>query len=398
MASRSIRLQCPGAALPPPIVSRATISRRSSPSRSARRHRPWPADGDVLVVAQKIVSKAEGRFVDLASVVPSACANEAGGEGRQGSRGWSRSSCRSPGGGAPPAAMFSIVAHRLGFVMANAGVDQSNVGPEGDERVLLLPLAPDESARSDSRCAARPRSSASISASSSTTASAGHGATASSASRSARPASRRCGIWSAHPTCSGGRCASPRWRSPTRLRLRRRLLMGESDEGIPAVLVRGRCVPRRVRARIGAGSAEGNGHVPMSGSDPRAVRWHRRREARARSLATSLEPHRSRSSSRQHRRRLRASRPEHLARHRHGAVHAGRCRRSRARVGPNGRNVALHGRACASSAAKRGSSLATVIWRCTSNARDGCARAQSLDDVRRARRARTRDRVPVSFR
>jgi coenzyme F420-0:L-glutamate ligase/coenzyme F420-1:gamma-L-glutamate ligase len=31
-------------------------------------------------------------------------------------------------------------------VMANAGVDQSNVGPEGDERVLLLPLAPDESA------------------------------------------------------------------------------------------------------------------------------------------------------------------------------------------------------------------------------------------------------------
>jgi coenzyme F420-0:L-glutamate ligase/coenzyme F420-1:gamma-L-glutamate ligase len=39
-----------------------------------------------------------------------------------------------------------IVAHRLGFVMANAGVDQSNVGPDECSRVLLLPCAPDASA------------------------------------------------------------------------------------------------------------------------------------------------------------------------------------------------------------------------------------------------------------
>jgi coenzyme F420-0:L-glutamate ligase/coenzyme F420-1:gamma-L-glutamate ligase len=39
-----------------------------------------------------------------------------------------------------------IVAHRLGFVMANAGVDQSNVGPDGRSLVLLLPCAPDASA------------------------------------------------------------------------------------------------------------------------------------------------------------------------------------------------------------------------------------------------------------
>jgi len=39
-----------------------------------------------------------------------------------------------------------IVAHRLGFVMANAGVDQSNIEPrDGSERVLLLPLDPDAS-------------------------------------------------------------------------------------------------------------------------------------------------------------------------------------------------------------------------------------------------------------
>ena len=49
-----------------------------------------------------------------------------------------------------------IVEHRLGFVMANAGIDQSNVGrPDGEERALLLPDDPDGSAAaicaSDSR-------------------------------------------------------------------------------------------------------------------------------------------------------------------------------------------------------------------------------------------------------
>ncbi len=104
-----------------------------------------PVDGDVLVVAQKVVSKAEGRFVDLASVVPSACANAlaetVGKDPRLVEVILSEST---------DVVRYKkdvlIVAHRLGFVMANAGVDQSNVGPEGDERVLLLPRAPDESA------------------------------------------------------------------------------------------------------------------------------------------------------------------------------------------------------------------------------------------------------------
>jgi coenzyme F420-0:L-glutamate ligase/coenzyme F420-1:gamma-L-glutamate ligase len=104
-----------------------------------------PADGDILVVAQKVVSKAEGRFVDLASVVPSTCANTlAGTVGKDPrlvevilSESTEVVRCKRD---------VLIVAHRLGFVMANAGVDQSNVGPEDDERVLLLPLAPDESA------------------------------------------------------------------------------------------------------------------------------------------------------------------------------------------------------------------------------------------------------------
>jgi coenzyme F420-0:L-glutamate ligase / coenzyme F420-1:gamma-L-glutamate ligase len=105
-----------------------------------------PADGDVMVVAQKVVSKAEGRYVDLASVRPSARARElaaqVGKEARlievilQESR---RVVRHRPG--------VLIVEHRLGFVMANAGVDHSNVDPQmGAEPVLLLPRDPDASA------------------------------------------------------------------------------------------------------------------------------------------------------------------------------------------------------------------------------------------------------------
>ena len=105
-----------------------------------------PADDDVLVVAQKVVSKAEGRFVDLASVVPGACATKLAAE-----------VCKDPRLVEVILSQSSevvrhrkdvlVVAHRLGFVMANAGVDQSNVAPEG-EHVLLLPEDPDASARS----------------------------------------------------------------------------------------------------------------------------------------------------------------------------------------------------------------------------------------------------------
>jgi coenzyme F420-0:L-glutamate ligase / coenzyme F420-1:gamma-L-glutamate ligase len=103
-----------------------------------------PEDGDILVVAQKVVSKAEGRFVDLGSVAPSAraaaLAKEVGKDPRLVEIILSESSevvrHRKD---------ILIVAHRLGFVMANAGVDQSNVGCEG-ERVLLLPRDPDASA------------------------------------------------------------------------------------------------------------------------------------------------------------------------------------------------------------------------------------------------------------
>ena len=102
--------------------------------------------GDVVVVAQKIVSKAEARTIDLATVAPSeraiALAAEVGKDARfvelvlQESR---RVVRQRPG--------VLIVEHRLGYVMANAGIDRSNVDPAaGEEPVLLLPRDPDASA------------------------------------------------------------------------------------------------------------------------------------------------------------------------------------------------------------------------------------------------------------
>lgn len=105
-----------------------------------------PAAGDVVVVAQKIVSKAEGRTRDLAEVKPSARATALAAEVGKDPRlvevilGESRRVVRHRPG-------VLIVEHRLGFVMANAGVDRSNVDPAmGAEPVLLLPRDPDASA------------------------------------------------------------------------------------------------------------------------------------------------------------------------------------------------------------------------------------------------------------
>jgi coenzyme F420-0:L-glutamate ligase/coenzyme F420-1:gamma-L-glutamate ligase len=105
-----------------------------------------PRHRDVIAIAQKIVSKAEGRTVDLATVTPSAealrLAAETGKDPRDVEIVLSESVrvVRSR-----PNLM--IMQHRLGFVMANAGVDHSNVAPQdGVQRALLLPVDPDGSA------------------------------------------------------------------------------------------------------------------------------------------------------------------------------------------------------------------------------------------------------------
>jgi coenzyme F420-0:L-glutamate ligase / coenzyme F420-1:gamma-L-glutamate ligase len=100
-------------------------------------------NGDIIVIAQKIVSKAENRYVELSKVVPSARALELakliGKDPRHIETVLSESSelvrYRQN---------VMIVAHRLGFVMANAGIDESNIGADGHDRVLLLPNDPDK--------------------------------------------------------------------------------------------------------------------------------------------------------------------------------------------------------------------------------------------------------------
>jgi coenzyme F420-0:L-glutamate ligase/coenzyme F420-1:gamma-L-glutamate ligase len=105
-----------------------------------------PADGDVLVVAQKIVSKAEDRVVDVAAVVPSERAIALAAEVEKDPRlvevilSESRRIVRHRPN-------LLIAEHVCGWVMANAGIDHSNVAPaDGIERVLLLPVDPDGSA------------------------------------------------------------------------------------------------------------------------------------------------------------------------------------------------------------------------------------------------------------
>ena len=116
-------------------------------------------DNDILVLAQKIVSKAEGRTVNLATVTPSQHAAELAEQTQKDPRlielilQESNEVVRTRTG-------TIIVEHKLGFVCANAGIDHSNVNPPGisevsedfknladEDWVLLLPQDPDLSSR-----------------------------------------------------------------------------------------------------------------------------------------------------------------------------------------------------------------------------------------------------------
>lgn len=103
--------------------------------------------GDILVVAQKIISKAEGRFANLADVTPDEQARAVAQQTAKDPRlvqlildESDEISRLKPG--------VLVVRHRLGFVSANAGIDRSNTGDEDEDVVLLLPQDPDASAES----------------------------------------------------------------------------------------------------------------------------------------------------------------------------------------------------------------------------------------------------------
>ena len=102
------------------------------------------SDGDVLVYASKIISKAEGRFVSLDQVTVTPQAEAVAASIHKDPRlvtlilAESAQVLRTRPG-------LIVVQHRLDFISANAGIDQSNVGEE--EMALLLPVDPDASAR-----------------------------------------------------------------------------------------------------------------------------------------------------------------------------------------------------------------------------------------------------------
>ncbi len=115
-------------------------------------------DGDILVLASKIVSKAEGRTVNLASVTPGERALELARRAEKDPR-VVELMLRESAEILRVRVGTVIVEHRLGFVCANAGIDHSNVAPapspifgenegeESGEGVLLLPRDPDASSR-----------------------------------------------------------------------------------------------------------------------------------------------------------------------------------------------------------------------------------------------------------
>jgi coenzyme F420-0:L-glutamate ligase/coenzyme F420-1:gamma-L-glutamate ligase len=102
-------------------------------------------DGDIVVITSKIVSKSEGRWVNLRTVTPDEQARQVAEQCGKDSLevavilGESKRISRIGRG-------VLVTEHRLGFTCANAGMDHSNTRP-GDEWRLLLPLDPDESAR-----------------------------------------------------------------------------------------------------------------------------------------------------------------------------------------------------------------------------------------------------------
>lgn len=115
---------------------------------SAENNWNWQ-NGDVIILAQKIVSKAEGRLIHLSQIRPSERAVQYSHSVKKDPRlielilQESKRVIRTRGA-------LMIVQHRLGFICANAGIDHSNVGSpnESDEEwVLLLPEYPDKSAQ-----------------------------------------------------------------------------------------------------------------------------------------------------------------------------------------------------------------------------------------------------------
>lgn len=105
-------------------------------------------DNDIFVLAQKIVSKSEGRMVNLADVKPSERAVELSQKTEKDAR-LVELMLQESNEVVRFRKNVIVVEHKLGFICANAGIDHSNVLGDGDNKdvVLLLPENPDKSAK-----------------------------------------------------------------------------------------------------------------------------------------------------------------------------------------------------------------------------------------------------------
>ena len=291
-----------------------------------------------------------------------------------------------------------IVQHRVGFIIANAGVDRSNVTARrtaSSGRCCCRAIR--MRARSDCgrRCEGALRgNSASIINDS-------FGRPwrrAPPVWRSARPACRAQAICAAGPICSARSLEVSVSALADEIAAAASLLMGQGNEGRPIVIVAGLDGTSRPGTGRRAAASSERGPVPVrrvmnrasqgSGAGAGAVRRHRRRQAGAR-------PRRVFRTGRadgggEHRRRLRASGSRHLTRYRHPDVHAGRDPAIRRPDGAATTRPGPSWRRWASSAARPGSSSATAIWRCMWSARGGCAAGEQ--PVRHHRRLTRRAR------
>lgn len=113
---------------------------------TARKNEVGIEDGDIVLVSQKVVSKAEGRLADLSSVKASERAREVAAKTGKDTR-FVELVLQETQAIVKAVPDFLVVKDKRGWVCLNAGVDKSNVSSQDGIRVSLLPVDPDESAR-----------------------------------------------------------------------------------------------------------------------------------------------------------------------------------------------------------------------------------------------------------
>jgi coenzyme F420-0:L-glutamate ligase/coenzyme F420-1:gamma-L-glutamate ligase len=197
--------------------------------------------GDVLAIAQKIVSKAEGRQIDLRTVTPSARALSLAAEVDKDPRLVELILSESTEVVRHRKAVL-VVAHRSGTVLANAGIDASNVGPGSDDNhVLLLPEDCNRSCREiRARLAARTGIEAGVLIIDSLGRAWRNGTIGVALGAAGMPALLDL---RGKPDLFGRRLRSTQVGIADEIAAAASLLMGQADEGTPVVLVRGLQLP-----------------------------------------------------------------------------------------------------------------------------------------------------------